>query len=159
MLGIARRDQLIVRAVEDERGLAEIGVVLVAGAIVDELVTQLAMTVLAIVVNVHRAGAAPFCDAYGAEALGPAPGKAESRREQHHASDFGVARGIERGEISAQAGTDQRDGTGGRGAFDDGELGGDGEVLEIAGGQVWNGDPRSGVFQALAEVAGFGRGR
>src|ERR1017187_7952553 len=107
MFGVSRRNHIIVGAVEDERRLAEIRVVLVAGAVVDELAPQSAIAALAIVVNLHRAGAAPFRDACGAEAFGPTPGKAERRREQYHASGFRVARGVERGEISAQAGTNK----------------------------------------------------
>jgi hypothetical protein len=43
-----------------------------------------------------------------------------------------VAGGIERGEVSAQAGADEGHGLAGDRAVDDGELAGDGDVLEVA---------------------------
>jgi len=111
------------------------------------------------VVNVHRAGAPPLLDARGTEALGPTAGKAEGGRQQHRSSHFGVARGIERREISAHAGADQRDRIPGGGAFHDRELAGDGEMLEIAGREVGSVHPCPGVFQPLTEVVGLGRRR
>lgn len=66
----------------------------------------------------------------------PAAGKAECRGEQHHAVHFRVPRRVEGREIAAQTGLDQANRLTFRGALDDGKLSGNGEVFEIASGEV-----------------------
>ena len=160
ILGKFRRHDVVVGAVEDERGLAEIRVVRILAGIFEKSVGEPAGAILAVVEDLDRAGVAPLGDGVGAHPFLPSAGKTERGSEQDDARDFGVAFRIERGQVSAHAAADQRDGLAGGGAFDHLQLGGEGEMFEIAIGQVGNIDGSAGVAQPLCEesrLAGCGR--
>jgi hypothetical protein len=68
---------------------------------------------------------------------------------------MGVSCGIQGSEVSAQAGTDEGHRIAADGAVDDGELAGDGDVLEVTVGEVGNVDGNAGTLQKGTEVPGF----
>ncbi len=72
---------------------------------------------------------------------------------------MGVAGGVEGGDVASEAGADE-DGLLARGsAVDDGELTGEGEVFEVALGEVGDVEGDAMAAEALGEVAGFGGSR
>ena len=116
------------------------------------------MAVLAVVKDLDGARVAPRRYGIGAHALRPAAGEAERGREQDDARDFGMACGIERGEIATHTAADQGHGAAGGLPFDHSKLAGDGEVFEIAGGEVGDFDVGAGGPQTRGEEAGFAGG-
>src|ERR1035441_6939454 len=112
---------------------------------------QPALAAFSIVENVHGALAAPLLHTRYAEVFRPPGRKGKCRREQRHARDLGVTRRVQRRQISAHAGAEQRDRVAGGGTFDHGELTGDGQPLEIARREVQDVDAGTGGFQTLAE--------
>ncbi len=70
-----------------------------------------------------------------------------------------MAGGIKRGEIASHTAADQRYGAAGGLLFDHAKLAGNGEVLEIAGGEVGDCDLRAGGSQTGGEESGFAGGR
>src|SRR5882672_4245918 len=66
-----------------------------------------------------------------------------------------MARGIEGGEVASHTAADQRHGAAGGLLFDDAELAGNGEMLEISGGQIGDFDLGAGGPQTGGEESGF----
>lgn len=155
LLRVAYGYGIVVRAVEDERGLGEIGISFEAFAIGQELVAELAVTVIAVMKDIDCAGAAPGGHFGWPKAFGPALREAECRRQQDYALDLIVARGIEGGEVSAEARADKNHAVAGDGAVDHGELPGNCNVLEITIRQVRNIDGGAGTHKERSEVPGF----
>jgi len=79
--GVLHRHDIVVLAVEDERRLVEVRVVLVELTIVEECGGECAVPVLAVMKDFHGAGVAPCRYGIGAHAIRPAAGESESRRE------------------------------------------------------------------------------
>ena len=155
LLRVANRDDVVVRAVEDEGRLREVGVGLKALAIGENLVAEFPLSVLGVMKNIEGAFVTPGGHGSGAEAIGPSFRESESRREQHQALDLRVAGGVERGEVATKTGTDERDWLARHRLIDDSELAGDGEVLEVAAIEIGGVDRSSGGFQQSAEISGF----
>src|SRR5690242_8676071 len=80
-LGETRGHDVVLRAMEDQCGLAEIGIVLVSQSIFHELIPDLARAVVGVMKNFHRAGALPLVG-YGSELFRPAARETERRSQQ-----------------------------------------------------------------------------
>src|ERR1019366_3289552 len=75
--GVPRGHHLVLCAVENQGGLAEIGVVLVPQPVIEQGVRQAALAVLAVVKHFDGAGGAPRLDRRGSHPFGPATRKAK----------------------------------------------------------------------------------
>src|ERR1039458_7404836 len=105
--GVPRGHHLVLCAVENQGGLAEIGGVLVPPPVIEQGVRQAALAVLAVVKHFDGAGGAPRLDRRGSHPFGPATRKAKSRRQQYDARHFRTAGGVEGGEVAPQAAAHQ----------------------------------------------------
>ena len=79
--GVLRGDDVVVRAVEDEGWLAEVRVVLVECAVIEQGRGQRARAVFAVVKDFDGARVAPCGYGIGAHTFGPAAGESKRGRE------------------------------------------------------------------------------
>jgi len=156
---IADGNRIVVRTVENERRLSEIGIVFEALAVGQELITKPAVAVFGVMENFDGAGVTPGGERGGTEAFRPPAREAKGRGEQDGPGHVGMARRIEGGEISAKAGAHERHRFAADGAVDHGELAGDTEALEIALGEIGNIDGGACVLEERPEIPGFRRVR
>lgn len=91
--------------------------------------------------------------------LGPEPVEAESGREQDKAVDFRMPRGVEAGQVAAEARTDDDDPLAAAQALDNSELFRNGQPLEIAFGEIGNFDREAERYQFFREEARLSGGR
>src|SRR5579871_3389885 len=128
-----RRDSVVVKAMKDQTRLLETGEILITAGVFDDRVAQAPHALLAIVIDIEKTVFPP------AVIFGPSLDESECRGHQDEFGNFRVARGVERGQVSAQTRADQANRFVTGRCLNDPELAGDGEVLEVAGGEVGHG--------------------
>ena len=132
LLGIGHRHYFVAAAVQDQGGLGDVRVVLIALPVFDERPGQPHHALLAVMEDLQEAGALPAVERFRAQGFRPAPGEAERRRHQDHPAHFGVAGGVEGGQVTAHAGAHQDARLACGGVCDHLQLSGEGEVFEVA---------------------------
>jgi len=121
---------------EEQGRLEKVGEGRKAGGVSYELKIQGHFARPGVVKNGRGTVTFPARYSFATKAAQPEMIEVESRGEQNEAMDFRMVRGIQCSQIAAKAGTNERGGRAVKKALDDLELPGDGQVLEIALGQI-----------------------
>lgn len=105
----------------------------------------------------HSSAFSPGLEPFGAEFAFPELREVESGREEHEFLYFRARRGVERSQVPAQTGAQKKYRFAAGVLFDDPELAGDGEIFEIALGQIGDLDLKSKFLEFAGEKRGFAR--
>ena len=154
-------DYWVLAAVKEQARLRKFRVGLKPAGILHQLISDELGGSRSIMKDRNAALFSPKPEPFGAKLRAPERVETESGGEQDDAVDFRMARGVESGQVAAEARTDYDDALAPAQAFDESELFGEGEALEIAFGEIGNfdGEAEGGeFFREEARLPGGGTG-
>jgi len=150
---LGNRDKRVSITVKDQALLRKLGLGLEATGVLHQLIVNQLGTARSVMEDRNTAFFPPEPKPFGSKLGGPERMEAKGGREQDYAVDFRMACGVESGQISAQARTDDDGGLMAAQAFDQSQLLGQCQSLKIAFGQVGNFDGEAEREEFLREEA------
>jgi len=144
---------------KEQRRLKKVGEGSEAGGVAYKFKIQGHFARSGVVKDRHGAVTFPGRYGFGTQAAQPEMIEIEGWGEQNETMDFRVVRGIQCSQIAAKAGTNESGGRAVKQALDNLELPGNGQVLEITLGQIWNFELKASRAKSGREKLGLSRGR
>jgi len=146
----------IVHAVDHQRRLIKIRLILIVRRILDKTVAERPIFLIRVVEKLERSVVFPTIQLI-AIASAPAAGELKRRGKQHQALDIRMPRSVQRREITAQARSHHHHRFAMDGAIDHVQHSRDGHVLEIALVELRDFKRDARVFKSRAKKLGFAR--
>ena len=156
---LGNRDKRVPITVKDQARLRKLGLGLEPAGVLHQLIANQLWTARSVMEDWNTAFFPPEPKPFGSKLGGPERMEAKGGREQDYAVDFRMASGVESGQVSAQARTDDDSGLMAAQAFDQSQLFSQCQSLEIAFGQVGNFDGEAEREELLREEARLPGGR
>jgi len=146
-------DERVLVAMKEQARLGKLRIRFKPGGVLHQLISDELIAPGSIMKDWNAALFSPKPESFRPKLLAPEPVEAESRREQDKTVDFRVARGVESGQVAAEARTDDDDALAAAQALDESELFRNGQPLEIAFCEIGNFDREAECGQFFREEA------